>query len=826
MSNLGQYGVLYFIPYSLALYLPTLPYFQGVKIEPEISEEIQEQIIIPSGDEVTKRSIGLHRSSANFEEKVIKTAGLNSFLSLTPSSDPDLNACIHTLNQLLHTHEKLTVTKFNHFLVLLSLENLCLQTASTPPVHNFVKPVVLPLLYDHPFDLKLVTDESSVVTFSSFDYSNWPTHLSSQKLQLDSPLRNLEDYSDLEVFEFNGLLQELRSLQFTHPYVEIFQHQHSESIILVVHTGFDGTPVHKHKLSSHTHTKVGFQNYLQFVCERYGGQIDEAVERNRIRRAEYEEEKKVAAAQRLKDAEQRQKEMLTTLEEEQGIDSGKTRKSVASHPTTKSVKKGVISSISDTPASSISDFHRGETLMQPFQVEKPFTGYDMGDVVLLKESVHTTLFTGDGVQVQSMRHLTTDGAPEPCDISLLHNGHRVVCTQVWASDNSPPATDASANQPTNTVVPQPPPEFKSAMLKACFNSSLHISCSYYGPKGNGEFPYLPYRPKILEQPQQSDHLQLPGTQPGVSPKLSKKQQEHQQQLLEQQRVQEALLEKEREVARAIYQQQYDILVRNYKYQQLTISTEYGLQVQCHVSLDHEADPVVTDPGVADEVNVEGSIIIKQQYSHPETVAHLNEHASKERFRFYHPDGYVIKCMKNDTVTILCADGSRYCSATPKEAELFASHKATVQDGTQPHGGKDDLEKDKPDIEKGVKRVTSAAKLRSSVSATKLKGAEKDKVIPSPVPPTIAPVPGPQTKVWAMTTASGSRYLIEVIGETPTCSLSPEPTLTPDPENKENIEPAPSPTKPKSVVIPLSSIHLLKATDPVTKEVNSRTQTTN
>lgn len=799
--------------------LTTLVCFQDIKIEPKISEDAQEQIIIiPSGDEVTKRNIGLHRSSAHFEEKVVKTASLNSFFSLTPSNDPDLNACIHTLNHLLHTHEKLTVTKFNHFLVLLSLENLCLQTASSLPKHNFTKPVVSPLLYDHPFNLKLVTDESSIVPFSKFGDSDWPTQLSSQKLQLDTPLRNLGDYSDLEVFEFNGLLQELRSLQFTHPYVEIFQHQHSESTILVVHTGFDGTPVHKHKLSSHTHTRVGFQNYLQFVCERYGDQIDEAVEKNRIRRAEYEEERKAAATQRLKEAE-KQKEVLETLEEEQGMDSGKTRKSVASHLTTKSTKKGATSSTSDTPASSISDFHRGETLIQPFQVEKLFTGYDMGDVVLLTESIHTTLFTSDGVQVQSKRQLMTDGTPEPCDVSLLHNGHRVVCTQVWASDNSSPATDVGANQPTNTVIPQLPPELTNATLKACFNSSLHISCSHYGPKGNGEFPYLPYRPKILEQPQQSDHLQLPATQPGVSPKLSKKQQEHQQQLLEQQRAQEALLEKERQVARAKYQQEYDILVRNYKYQQLSISTEYGLQAQCHVSLDHETDTVVADSGVG----VEGSVIIKQQYSHPETVAHLNEHASKEKFRFYHPDGYVIKCMKDDTVTILCADGSRYCSATPKEAELFANHKTTVQEETQPHNMKEDLEKDRPEIEKGAKKISSATKLKTSLSATKLKGMEKDKVISSPAPPTIAPVPGPETKVWAMTTSSGSRYLFEEIRETAMYGVSPEPTLTPEPENKENIEPAPSPTKPKSVVMPLSSIHLLKATDPVTKEVSTNVQ---
>lgn len=781
---------------------------------------MDEQVIIPSGDEVTKRNIGVRKSSSNFEEKIIKLAGLNSFLSLTSTCDPDLKACIDTLNHALHAHEKLTVTKLNHFLVLLSLENLCLQNASTPPKHSFVDPLISPLLFDHPFDLEIVTDESSVVPFSEFGSSDWPTQLSSYRLQLEEPLHSLEGYSVLEVFEFSGLLQELRSLQFTHPYVEVLDHQHSESLILVVHTGFDGTPVHKHKLSSHTHTKVGFQNFLQFVHKRYGHRIDEAVEEDGRRRIEYEEERKAMAA--LK-SEEKQKEVLATLEEEQVTDTGKTRKSGS-----KPLKKSIVSSnMVDTPGSSVSDLHCTETAMQPFQIEKRFTGYDMGDMVLLKESIHTTLFTSDGVQVQSKRHLMTNGAPEPCDISLLHNGHRVVCTQVWVSENSSPATDAdtSVSLPTDTVIPQPPPELKSASLKACFNNFLHISCSYYGPKGNGEFPYLPHRPKLLDQHPQSDHLQPPATQPGVSPKLSKKQQEHQQQLLEQQRAQETQLEKERQGAKAKYQQQYDTLVRNNTHQRLSVSTEYGLMVQCHVSLDHvtnTADAGGADTDAADTVSGGGSIIIKQQYSHPEMVEQLNEHVSKERCRLYHPDGYVIKCMKDDSVIILSADGTRYRSATTKEAELFTKHKSKkIKDDAQPvkSRGKDEL--DTTEIDRATKRVSSSIKLKSADKAEREK-VEKEKAVPLPVAPAITSVLAPQSKVWAMTTSAGNRYLFEETEETAMHDRSPELPQTPEKGNKENIDPAAAPRNAQGnrVVMPLSSIHLVKATDPITKEVSA------
>jgi hypothetical protein len=720
------------------------------------------------------------------------------------------------LNHLLHSHEKLTAKNFSHYLVLLSLENLCLQTASSAPVLSFVKPAASPLLYDHPFDLKIVPDESSVVPFSESESesSNTPTKPSSYKLQVEGPPKCLEDYSVLEVFDLNGLVQELRSLQFTHPYVEIFKHQHSESIILVVHTGFDGTPVHTHQLSSHTHTTVGFQNYLRFVCQRYGHLIDEAAEEDKAKSLEYEEEKEAIAAQKLlKEAVDRHKAMLTTVDEEPVQPSnGKARKSGGSirgggggGSISKQAKKSTISTgVVESPVSSLHNLHADSTL-QPPKPQKRFTGYDMGDVVLLKKSAHTTLFTSDGVQVQSKRHTMTDGEPEPCDISLLHNGHRVICTQVLAPpDPSSTSTDAGTNLPTDEVViPQPPPQLKFATLKACFNESLHISCSHYGPKGNGELPYLPYRPKILDR-QPSDHLQPTSTQTGASPKLSKKQQEHQQQLLEQQRVLEAQLEKERQIARVKYQQEFDILARNYKHQQLSVSTEYGLKVQCHVSLNCETD--TADAFQADTA----SVIIKQQYSQPTTVAQLNEPASKERCRFYLSDGYVIKCMLDNSVTILSADGTRYCTASAKEAEMFSKHKSSTGSTLSPV--KPLQEPDKIEIEKAARKVSSV---------TKLKSAEKDKPLPPPVP-----VPStPQSKVWSITTSSGNRYLFEVAEETETQDLDPEPPLTPEPENKENIDPSPTAadTQKNYVVLPLSPIHLLKATDPVTKEVGAVTR---
>ena len=284
---------------------------------------------------MAERRICLGKSEGNSEESVVKLAGLNSFVNSTLTSSFDQKASIHALNHLLHAHEDLTVTKFNHALILLSLEHVSLKTASMAPDHNYTTPSLSSLQLDHPFNLEVVSKEKSLVPVmevskshcSSDVTADLPPKPSAFSLQLLSPERNLQDYSVLEVFETDGLLQELVSVQYTHPYIELFQHAHSESLILVAHTGFDGSPHHQHKLSSHTHTKVGFQNFLQYVAERYSYQIDAAVEEDEIKAKEFEEEKKVLIAQRIKETAERHQEVLTPLEEEDpDTDSGQIKK--------------------------------------------------------------------------------------------------------------------------------------------------------------------------------------------------------------------------------------------------------------------------------------------------------------------------------------------------------------------------------------------------------------------------------------------------------------------------------------------------------------------
>lgn len=749
-------------------------------MEPEVIKNIPDQVIIPYGDQLTKRNIGFCKSRANFEEGGVKLAALTSFFDLVPTVFPDERAHMHALNHLLHA-EDLTMPQFNHDLVVLSLESVTLQTASTPPNHSFTRPSISPLLLDHPFDLELVSKETSIVPVGSS--TKLPHQPASYYLKLGKTHCNLESYSVLEVLELNGLLQQLVSLQSTHPYIELFRHKHSESLILAIHTGFDGSPAHRYNLSSHTHTKVGFQNFLQFVAERYSHLIDEAVEEDEKRKYEYEEEKKAATALKLKEAGEKQKEGLATLEEEKvKNENGKRTSTKPSTKTNTPARKSGIS-INNTPTTSTSDLHVGAN-MPPFEKQKKFTGYDMGDTVLLKESVHTTLFTGDGVQVQNTRELMTEGAPVPCNVSLLHNGHRVSCTQVWVperEDNSKqerPGTGSVADG----VIPQPPSQIKSASLHAHFSDSLHISCSHYGPRADGEFPYIPFRPKILDHVSQSDQGLHPSAQPGgVSPKLSKKQQEHQQQMMEQLRAQEAQIGKDRQVAQLKYQLEYDTLVRNNKYQQLFVSTEFGLEVQCHVLINLETD--IIEPGSCD-----GSLIVKQKYSFPDSAVHLNDYVSKEKCRFYHPEGYVIKRMKDDSVIIMSADGTKYQTATPKQVKLFLQRKSEVN--TDPNTT--------VELDKTAKRINSAGKVRIVDSAEQV-----------------------QNKIWAVTMCTGKCYLFQeeaVKGiEGRDSRLSRDVQM-----EKESTSPIPSPfsnVPRRYTTVPLDSIHFIKATDPITKEVS-------
>lgn len=718
---------------------------QGINTTIKMPEQDPKQVIIPYGDNITQRYIDIQNRTTDTEECAIKLAGFSSLLDLQCVTTPDLKADIHALNHMVYK-EDLSLTTFNHALILMSLECITLPTASTPPEYSYKNPAIQSLCFDHPFDL----DEKQSLVSASATSCGKPDYFS------------MKDYSTLEMLKKNGLLQELISIQATtHPYVSVFEHKHSESIVLVLHTGFDGSPHHSYEMSSHTHTRVGFQNYLQYVCERYGHIIDNAVDEEKKKIQELEEIKKRVAIQKLKEAEERSQEVLTPLMEGEEISSAGNKKKNDLKARNSSMKK---SATAVDMSISTPDFQSDEKAFPP--IEKPilFSGYDLGDMVLLHRSVHDSFFTSDGIQIRIEKHVAIDETFSIM-LSLLHNGHKVTSSQIWTTKD----TEAHVESSDIVGIPQPLPGLKQALLQAYFKHSLQLSCSHFGPKANGELAFFPHRPSILDSTLPSENS---GSRPssGVTSKLSKKQQEQQQQLLEQQRALEAQQQKERDIAQEKYQRDYDNLLRNNKYQQLYLSTEEGLHVRCQAAINLDADPSIIDGSDA-------YIVVKQRY--------FNGSISEEKCRLYHPEGYVIKWMKNGTVVIMCADGTKYQSASRKEVELFHQQEVALSKSPQenihpavPELGSSPKEKlSTPDLSQDSRRISSANKVTFADDVQDLAALSL------------------KQNIWIVTTTTGKRYLFrQETGTSPNAGVN-------------------------SCIVSLSSIHLLKATDPVTKEVS-------
>ena len=743
----------------------------------------------------------------------MRLAGLDSVFALIGTSSADKKASIHALNRfLLSNNTQISTQFFNYALILLSLEHVELQSASTPPRGSLHQPHSSALLFDHPFNMDIVSEDKSLVSVSQSEASRSSCCNKSTTgamhnsciLNVNKPLCNLEDFSTLEVYEFNSLLQELVSAHTTHPYLDIYEHQHSESIVVVCHTGFDGSPVHTYKTSSHIHTKVGFQNYLQYIMKMYGDLIDETVGEDVKRREEYEsmmkdkqqmftsQELKKVSEQKQQEQEQlqgpEQQEKMVAVAGEPSVTTSSTSSSMSCSSGGKSKKRDTSVS-KDTPLPETASIKKkskvtlndGPTIVPPmpdlketglqFEIPKRFTGYDLGDVVVVKESVHTTVFTADGVTVRSTTLLPFDDDGVCCsDISMLHNGHSLNTSQMWAVEE--PEKIQEDLPPRNILpavagIPQPPPGLQYAALTACFSNSLQLSCSYFGPKGNGELPFLPYRPSILDL--SDSEIPIPFS---TSPKLSKKQLE-QQQLLEQQRLQE--VRQERQAAQEKYDCSYTRLLRNNKYQQLFVSTEGGLKVHCQAMVDLATDPSIKDGSDA-------CTVVKQWYCNADKVAHLSEH-TKERYRYYHPEGYVVKHMADKTMMILSADGSKYCPATSKEIKLFQEkyHTSVVQ-----------MEQDHNSIDQSATRMTSATKVTFAES-------HEDS----------------STRIWCVTAPMGKSYLWQEARE----REKVEDENTTETASKVSTSIC-SEAQHKNAVVELDSLCLLKATDQVTGEVHT------
>ena len=730
---------------------------------------------------------------------------LNDLGSISKESD------IQALNHFVCSNSKLSLSQFNHALVLLSLDNIDLPSAASSPSFNFKAPKLSNFLFDHPFELELVLKEKSLVLASdcpdsidliSTKQEELEASLSSHTLSVSRQQCRLLEYSSLEVFDFYGLLQEMVSARDTHPYLEVYEHKQTESLIVVFHTGFNGLPIYSYDTSSHIHTKVGFSNFMEYVLQKYDTEIEEAVAEDEKKKAEFREGhvevRDSAMMLRIKEVAERQQQQdaLSPVVEEKPMqttpEKGKKRTSALSQKTPDSVKstprRKTKSVLESTPAPSSPCAPE----VPVYEPPKRFSGYDLGDVILLKKTICSTAFTADGAQLKTTRLLKEVDCNEfSSELLMNHNGHRFTVSQVWltkepvkAESQVPVKNDGEPSQGVPMIVepelpaiiPKPPSMLCQAQMTASFNNSLKISYSYYGPKGNGELPYMPCRPAILDV-QPPVEASRPPSQ--TAQKLSKKQLEQQQQLLEQQRLEQEKLQADQMIAKAKYEQECTNLSRNNKYQQLFISTEYGLNVHCHPIVNLEANAGTVD-------GTDAFTVIKQWFSNTSSANHLCQDLAKEKSRYYHPDGYVVKFMSDKSIQVFGAKGYRYRPALTKEIEIL--QKGT--DSSQDHSETQNI-------------VDQYARMMASANKLALAGSE-DYTISSKT-------------AWVVITPLGETYIWK-LAETPKNEGKLEDAVAavgPDESNDTGKQDSLKP-----VVMKLGQLHIVRATDPVTNEVRN------
>ena len=790
-------------------------------------------MIISHGDDLSKRSLNLPVSSlykTKYEEDMLHKSGLNSVFALAKCKSPDVKSIIQALDQFVSSSSKLTVSQFHHALLLLSLDNTEQPSASNPPSYQLKFPKASSLLFDHPFNFELVPKEEMIVPISELpqtssvniadldtDEDNLEADLSSHMLNISRRQCRLLEYSSFEVFDFLGLLQELISAKDTHPYMEVYEHKHTESIVIVLHTGFNGLPTYSYKTSSHVHTKVGFTNFLDYVLDKYGLEIEDAVEEDKKKKMEPKVNKLEVrdSAMMLKIKEAAEKQQLSTVVEEEGHNPRSARVSIT--PVEKSKKRSSVQSQRTADSSKATSAKKKAKASlevptplppSPLVVEEPqeelqcethkrFTGYNLGDVVLLKEMNCSTAFTADGVQLRTTRLLNEkDGKEFSTEASVQHNGHVLSISQVWMmkeQDKIIPDIMMNGKQwsgveehngsisaqrpimnesPPAAGVPKPPQSLLHAQMSVSFNNSLRLSYSYFGPKGDGEIPSLPIRPGILDAP--APEMPRPPSQ-NTSQKLSKKQLEQQQQLLEQYRLEQEKFQANKNQATVEYERACTNISRNNKYQQLFVSTECGLNVHCHPMVDLEADPSIVD-------GTDSFTVIKQWYSNPNTASHLSQDTAKEKYRYYHPKGFVVKFMTDKSVQVLGATGYRYRPATAKDLE--------------------EIQKENSDETEAQDRVNQQAKsMISNTGVTFTNNAEASDI-------------NDQT-IWVVTTPLGKSYLWKPLPQERRNSINQSSAIALEEGKTKECE---ANDDHKLVVAKLSQLHYVQATDPVTNEV--------
>ena len=719
-----------------------------------------------------------------------------SFPSLTPSLVTQYEKQFHSLKHFCRNgSDGLQIDSIlTGLLVTLSLEHIPPPSSSCLPDNGFVIKDDN-LLFDYPLDVPLATLETSnnvaLVIVDKQTEAVIPKSPETPPISLNLPtsLINMLDYTIIEPLPQEIIHQVIRKCHNTHPYMHLYYHKLTGSLILVMYSGYSSTePISEYSWNEYIHSQVGFSNYLRYVQERVGENVNKAVEEDEEQKEEIEESRKSIMETRKKELEEKKASAKKETESKQSPAKG--GKKIESAVAKKSAgKKNGLASGAQTPAST-DDLELIASLPQ-FIERTLYTGYDIGDTVLLSEGVVNKAFTNDGVCISNERRQFADGpvtrrvtlTDEHVSLSAVYiqNVDPLPPTPVDLSQDSPDQETQSTPSPVNVDVhvPNPIPQPRQSILFSAIEGSLNngvtLSVSHYGPVGDGSLPFEPKSAKQLEKienqcrPESSKDSRPPSQQAGGG-KVSKKQQEEQQRLLEQQQALEEKLAKEKVEVISRLNEEKTIIGCQSKYQQLNLTTEQGLHIKCSI--------------IADQLKGEttGSAIIKQERSLQKQPPPLSDESS----RIFLPDGSVIKYMNNKTVTVLCNDGSVFKSflSGSRYDSLFDSN----TDVEAPQSESQSM---------SLTRVSFVEEFMEKVKET----------------------PSPMDVLWEVTHPDGSRCVFKYVkqeNEEEKTSEDADETLSANDDEVEKMEEKQC-TK-KTITVGLESLASYTATDPETNEV--------
>ena len=690
-----------------------------------------------------------------------------TFPNLTPSCSSACQTQLHALKQFTLNVPVLHIDSiFNGLLTVLSMEYIPPPSTLDQPLSNLTINSCN-LLFDYPLDFPLEhTQSTSTAIIPIADEAVGPPSSTPLALNLPTPILKLSNYSVLEPLSKEVILQVIQNLRSTHPYIQLYYHQFANSLIVSMYSGYTNTTgtVGEYTWQRHVHSKIGFNNYLKFVAEWVGSTVDAAVEEDEERREAIEIERKDLLETKIAALKEKQETEKQEAGSKASSATGGKKSHLASAKKTPSGKGSKLA----TPTVSTENL---ESDLPHFTERKLYTGYDVGDKVLLSNGRLATTFTSDGAKIVSERIHFVNG-PVSQSVSLIHNGIHLSAVSMLNTDEKlpPPVATEMPNEETSddsqqkefsdipNPIPQPPEPVLCRMFEANLNDNVNLSFSHFGPQGNGQLPIEPKSEEELAKLEQNrPDSSKESRPPSQDKKLSKKQQEEQQRILEQQQALEAkfVMEKQ-EVLKKISHEKKKIVCRN-MYQQLSLTTTQGLHVT--------SSTMVLD-------NTTNSVIITQNY------LTSSESLSNELTRSYLPDGTVIKEMKNGNICILCSDGKVYETVTAS----MKPHYETLLD-----------EKKRED--EGLDKIVSTTKvsfngMNQEMSTTKHGSSS------------------PHDHLWTVTYPDGAKHLFRY-SEVPN-TLDESVTE----ETNETME-----AKWQVQTVALDAIYTYTATDPQSKEVS-------